>query len=232
MAGGYAENSIFSLASSKKMWPGIPIVLLIAGCTVSASHLNTSAPGDAPSENKLIASDSDMILTKIALLLTHAHLDDNINVSKILDVRLAGGESETGRGDMIYACALQSYTNTKIWKGRRYRYEKEPAYFASQPFPATSKCFNPYVVNNENPAHVSASLSININVNNVCITDSDIKRHFKDAYYSESRGGFSVRYRTGDVNDHIVLRIESTRTGKICANTIVLDQNDFAPEYF
>jgi hypothetical protein len=80
--------------------------------------------------------------------------------------------------------------------------------------------------------HIAASLSINLNIKYVCIKLADVKMHFKDAYYSESRGGFSVRYRTGDMNNHIVMRIESTRAGEICVNTVVLDQNDFSPEIF
>ncbi|SIO67352.1 hypothetical protein [Paraburkholderia phenazinium] len=211
----------------------ILIIFVISGCAASTPNLLSSGKADDKSGGKgLVTSNADMVLTKIELLLKHARLDDDAYISRVLDVRLVGGELESGRGDMIYACALPSYTDARIWKGRRYRYDSEPAYLAPQPFPATSKCYNPYVIDEKNPMHIAASLSINLNIKYVCIKLADVKMHFKDAYYSESRGGFGVRYRTGDMNNHIVMRIESTRAGEICVNTVVLDQNDFSPEIF
>jgi hypothetical protein len=208
------------------------IIFAISGCAAPEHFVGSGNSSDAAKGVEARTSDSDAVLEKIELLLKHANLEDDAYVSKTLDVRLAGGELESGHGDMIYECALQAYTNIRNWTGRRYRYESGPAYFAPPPFPAASKCFNPYVIDETNPAHIAASLNINLNYQKICITLSDIKRHFGDAYYSESRGGFSMLYRTGNTSNHIAVRIESTRTGKICARVIVLDQNDFSPEFF
>jgi hypothetical protein len=211
----------------------IPIIFLISGCAaVAPQSLTSGETVGASGEDGPTTSGADMVLSRIQLLVKHGHLEDSAYVSKVLDIRLAGGELESGHGDMIYTCALQTYANMRIWKGRRYRYEDGPSYLAPQPFPATSKCFNPYVIDEADANRVAASLRIDLNIKDVCITLADVKKHFKTAYYSKSGGGFSVRYHIGDVSNHVAMRIESTHAGKICANIIVLDQNDFSPELF
>lgn len=206
------------------------LLACVAGCAVSVA--SDPALSQTHSAKDSSISSPDSVLESIQSILRHGHLEDNDFVSRALNVRLVGGELESGKGDMVYQCTMQLGGTVRNWTGRRYRYDDIPDYMAQPHWPPTSKCFNPYVIDEKNPKHIAASLGIALNVNNVCITLDDVKKYFPSAYYQNSRGGYGVLYGESDSDNRIVLRIGSTRTGKICAIDIVLDQNEFSPTYY
>jgi hypothetical protein len=209
------KNSIFFILGG----------LLLSGCVANTPSSSLSKVISDANNSSFTTTDPDVFLEKIELLLKHAKLEDNAYFSKIFDIQLAGGELESGRGNMTYACALDN-PDIRNWVGMRYRYKSAPAFLSIQPHASTSNCFNPYTVNTTNPIHTAVAIRLDVKVDKLCISESDIKRHFPYAYYSESNSGFSVRYRRGTLDNPIIFGIESTRSGAVCASSFFFDQNN------
>lgn len=214
----------------KQIKEKIAIILSVFSVLFCAMGPSVSAGKDLKTANDMGGnSGADDFLGKIKLFVSSNRLNDDAYFSNLFGIRLAGGEPESGVGNMVYECSIGNQ-NLGKWTGRRYRYQSAPSYIATQPNASTSKCFNPYSIDVINPMHRKIFIQFDIDPNKLCLSETEIKRYFPNAYYSESPGRLSVRSRWGTLDDPIVMGIESYGVNGVCARSIFFRQNNFTSD--
>ncbi|MGS0894316.1 hypothetical protein ACVBGC_17565 [Burkholderia stagnalis] len=202
------------------------IAILCSITFLLACSANHSLSGEQVgiSERPTSGTEADAFLKKIAALIFHNDLRDSKYFSTLFNIKLFGGELESGQGSMVNNCGLAQMGSMQKWTGRRYRYESAPKYLVSQGAASDSICGNPYIIEMKNNHPISSTATLQIKTDQLCISENDIKRYFPDAIYRDYNQGFTATEESNGVENNIKLIIDSTRLPEICVYRFQFEQ--------
>lgn len=156
---------------------------------------------------------TEEIVKNIRAIVDHDDLEDINFYSEKLGVVMKGDEiGEVRIPDA--PCGLSSNKNYRTGVGQYFHFSKIPWYFVANDG-MQLHCGRPYRKEFKQNGEVEIFASARLDPREICITEGDVKRFFKDGRYSLDRGVFEMHY-TSSNDGGINLEIASTSQKPQC----------------
>jgi hypothetical protein len=154
-------------------------------------------------------------------LIVYGDLSDDLFYSKKMGVIMA--HSPKGWMKDPHPCGLALIPKIDLKLEQLYSYANIPRYF-EKTYGRTYRCDAPYKKEFLDNGEVAVSANIVFDSRNFCIEKKDLQKYFHGAIFSESRGGFIMKYRHQERNI-VSVEIGSTAGVRQCVSSITFRQN-------